>query len=342
MPTPTPPPSPIPERLHERLPPSADLVDDGIVIDLVAAASAPSIGEAPVDAGMLLVQLGAFGWSDPAAPFAEGEPFLLTADGEWRTFDLDRYGLESPVYAELSSAISRDGRSVAFADPSGVVTVDLRDGTFRRFEPPVHEAVALAWSPDGSSLLLKDRHDRRRPCGPTGCRLDVSTGQLTRVPFNVFYAAYDDLGAVVEMQSPAGDRGGSVVTHPPDGPPTVTPLRVRTLAHTAGGPAAARHVAFAQCRGRSAELDNGVVVVDPTSGTAEAMLTSPHRRCRLGAQAWLDDDHLVVHDWPGGDLWLWEVGQPPAHRFVASPSATVHYQVAEAVMARRFRHLLDG
>jgi hypothetical protein len=221
---------------------------------------------------------------------------------------------------------------VAFADPSGLVTVDLRDNAFQRFELPVREAVALTWAPDARSLLLKDRHDRRRPCGPRGCRLDVSSGRLTPVPFDLFRSTYDPSGAVVEIRATGRQDAGRVVTHHVDGSSTSVALRAATTVGTAGGPAAARDVAFARCRRPS-----GVMVVDRASGAVVSTLTDPHRRgCRLGAQAWLGDDHLVVADWQAGDLWLWDVRRGRVRRLAEGGTRGVQYEVAGAVLAERF------
>ncbi|WP_241154010.1 hypothetical protein [Nocardioides pantholopis] len=324
------------------LPPSSKLIADGIIVDLDDAQSAPSLDEAPVSTGLLLAQLSleaANGHNETRVP--PGQPYLLTQRGQWRTFDLAGYGFASPVYGELSMAISSDGSHVAFADPSALVTVDLADNTFKRFELAAREAIMVTWSPDEASLLLKDRHDDRRPCGPTGCRLDLETGRLTPVPFNMFHSAYNDNGAVIEIQTPSRGRVGHVVTHHADGSREAVPMPASTVAYTAGGPAAARHVAYAQCGGRAGRRDTGVAVLSTTSGSALSMLTAPHLRgCRLGARTWLDDHHLVVDDWMSGDMWLWDAKGKTTHQLVESRTPSVNYDVAGTIMTKRFRHLL--
>ncbi|CAB4702113.1 MAG: hypothetical protein F2667_05220 [Actinobacteria bacterium] len=299
---------PIPASLRVELPETTATDDPGLVVDLAEAVDAPTIDEAPSEAGLLLAQLSTFSPEAGSGAVRPGEPFLLTRSGQWRRFDLARYGLLVPAYLELSAAISRDGGSVAFADPSGVVTVDLRDGTFRRFDLPVRHAVALEWSPGGSTLLLKDRHSHRRPCGRTGCSLDVGTGALAPVPYDLFYSTFAAADVVVELE-PGATKGQPlrVITHRSGEPATSSSVPYLTAPLTAGGPVASGSVAYAQCTGRSSRRDTGVVVIDPASGEVRSMLTAPGGGCRLGAQAWTEDDTLVVSDQRTGRLWRWDV-----------------------------------
>ena len=310
---------------------------DGIVVDLAHAATAPSLDEAPVGAGMLLAQLNLFSTDDAYEIIRPGQPYLMTRAGEWRQFDLARYGFGATAYGELSMAISSDGRDVAFAAPSGLVTVDLRDNTFKRFELPVHEAIALEWSSGASTLFLKDRHPRQRPCGPKGCMLDVSSGRLSAVPFDLFYSTYGNDNVVFELKSASRKQAGHVISHWEGLAPTMAPLQYATSASTAGGPAAAQDVAYAQCTRPGGVRDAGVVVVDPDSGHVVSMLASAQRRaCRLGAESWLTDRHLVVDDWVSGDLWLWDVSRKRVRHVAVGRTSGVNLSVAGEVMASRF------
>jgi hypothetical protein len=332
---------PIPARLRVALPSSADVVDGGIVLDLADAVEAPSVDEAPVAAGMLLAQLGLFSTDDGYETIGPGQPFLMTRWGEWRRLDLGRYGFGATVYGELSMAISADGRHLAFSDPSALVAVDLRDNTFERFELPVDEAITLEWSPDASSLLLKDRHPDGRPCGPKGCRLDLDTGRLTAVPFDLFHSAHGADGEVVELRTTSPRRSGVVLTHRDGRAPTRSVLQYLTSAGTAGGPAVARYVAFARCGRRVGKPDSGVVVADPASGSVVSMLTSAQRpTCRLGARSWLSDQHLVVDDWRTGDLWLWDVAHQRVVQLADGRTSGINVSVAADVMSNRFGQLL--
>ncbi len=330
---------PIPADLRVTLPEvSAAPESDTIVVDLAEAASAPSVDAAPVEAGMLLAQLSLFSTDDSYEIVRPGQPYLMTRDGQWRQFDLARYGFGATVYGELSMAISPDGRGVAFADPSGVVIVDLRDNSFRRFDLPINHAVALEWSADASTLLLKDRDGGSQPCRPNGCALDVSTGRLSAVPFNVFYSTLGNDDVVFELKSATKKHPARVISHPEGLQPTAVPLQYLTSPGTAGGPVAARRVAYAQCsRNRRAQVP-GVVVVDAMSGHVASLLESGRRQeCRLGALSWLNDRQLVVGDYVSGDMWLWDVPQKRVRRLVVGRTGGVNFSVANEVMARRFR-----
>lgn len=326
------PPALVPEHLRVALP-EAEATGRGFVVDLPRATGAPTIDEAPVRAGMLLAQRSLF--SSQSSPPA-GEPYLMTAAGAWRQFDLARYGLRSPTYGGLATAIAADGRSVAFADPSGLVVVDLRDNSYERFELPVHHAVALDFTADASTLLFKDRNARRRPCGPTGCALDLATGRHTPLPYDHFDSAAAPDGTVVEVAAPTR-RTVELVSHRPGRPPSPVPLDHR--ASVAGGPVADRHVAFPHCvRGKAP--DGGVMVADPTSGEVIALLADARRvhpwgGCRLAPRAWLSDTTLVVDDWTSGDMWLWDVPERTIWPLAAGRTPNVNYDVAREVLAER-------
>ena len=316
-----------------------------IDLDLMSAVAAPTVDDAPVGRGMLLAQLSLFSTDDRYTEIRAGHPYLLTQAGDWRQFDLQRYGFGAVAYGEMSMAISSDGRRVALADPSGLVAVDLRDNTFRRFDVPgdlpvdVDHAVALEWSADGATLFFKDRNGRQTPCGPKGCSLDVASGDLAAVPFNMFYATPGVAGEAFEVQGPNTSRPARVITHRAGAARTVVELDFRTSPYTAGGPAAASHVAFSQCSHRRRARDaGGVVVVEPSTGTVVAMLANTQRReCYLGAQAWLTDRHLLVDDWQSGDLWMWDVRSERVSKVATSQTTGVNVEVAREVIAQRLR-----
>jgi hypothetical protein len=315
--------------------PGTVAADDDLVIDLDEALDAPLVDEDPVEAGMLLAQLSLFSTDPDYTAIRPGQPYLMTSTGEWRQFDLATYGFTSEPYGELSLAISSDGRKVAFADPSGLVVVTLDGNTFDRFELPVDHEVALMWSPDGSTLLFKDRHSRK-PCGK-GCTLDVSTGHLSPVPYDVFYSAYGNEGAVFELE-PADQQPGAARLRTYQGAVLAgeTPMEYRFVPSTAGGPAAARDVAFAQCDHPGGAEAPGVMVVDADSGRLISWLTKPAwKSCRLGALAWLTDDRLVVDDWMSGAVWLWDVARGQVRQIAVGVTSGVHLHVAEDVMTNR-------
>lgn len=300
--------------------------------------------EAPVNRGMLLAQLSLFSTDDHSLEIRSGHPYLMTQEGEWRQFDLRRYGFGARAYGETSMAISRDGRNVALADPSGLVTVDLQDNTFRRFDVPgdlpvdVDEAVALEWSADAATLFFRDRN-ARGACGPKGCALNVTTGDLSKVPYEQFYATTGVVGETFEVQAPNTSHPARVITHQAGAAPTVVNLDFRASPHSAGGPTAASHVAFPQCAHRRRTRDaSGVVVVEPSTGTVVAMLASKQgRRCHLGAQAWLTDRHLLVDDWQSGELWLWDTRSERVVRVATSQTTGVNVHVARQLMAQRLQ-----
>ena len=342
---------PIPDALRLRLPSEDAVPSKGRVdIDLMSAVAAPTIDEAPVSRGMLLAQLNLFSTDDHSVEVRAGHPYLMTSAGEWRQFDLRRYGLGARAYGELSMAISRDGTRVALADPSGLVTVDLRDNTFRRFDVPgdlsvdVNHAVALEWSADGSNLFFKDRHSGQTPCGPKGCSLNVATGDLAAVSYNLFYATPGAVGEAFEVQGSTTGRPARVIKHQAGAAPSVVDLDFRTSPYTAGGPAAASHVAFSQCSHRRRARDaGGVVVVEPSTGRVLAMLANKQgHECHLGAQVWLTNRHLLVDDWQNGDLWLWDVQSERISRVATSQTTGVNVAVAREVMAQRMRSSLRG
>jgi hypothetical protein len=339
----------VPERLRVALPTAGARRAHDIVIDLTEAAAAPTVDQAPVGEGMLLAQLSL--WSTDVVTHETvdpGQPYLMTRKGGWRRFDLPRYGFGPTVYGELSMAISSDGRRVAFADPSGLVALDLRDNTFKRFELPVREAIALEWSSDGATLLLKDRHSNRRPCGPKGCVLDVATGRLTAVPFNLFFSARGHDREVFELKAAPSGIVDHLVRHRDGLPPARTPLQYASSVSTAGGPAAADDVAYTQCaefggvQGPPGSRVHGVIVADAGSGRAVSMLVpdGSRRSCRLGAELWLTGRHLLVSDWVRGDLWLWDVPRQRVRRVGTARTSGVNVSVAAEVMAGRFGQLL--
>ena len=84
----------------------------------MAAVAAPTVDEAPVRRGMLLAQLNLFSTDGDYEAIRPGHPYLMTQAGQWRQFDLRRYGFDELAYGELSMAISPAGREVALADPS--------------------------------------------------------------------------------------------------------------------------------------------------------------------------------------------------------------------------------
>jgi hypothetical protein len=320
----------------------------GVVLDLAQAVSAPSVDEAPVGRGMLLAQLNSFSTDVDYQSIQSGQPYLMTRAGGWRRFDLPRYGFGPTAYAELSMAISSDGRRVAFADPSGLVTVDLRDNTFERFELPVREAIVLEWSSDGTTLLLKDRHSNRRPCGRKGCALEVSTGHLSAVPYNLFFSTRGHDDEVFELNPAPSGIVDDVIRHREGRPASRTRLQYSSSVSTAGGPAAADDVAYTQCaeyggvQGPPGSRVHGVIVVDAGSGRPMSMLITDGRRrnCRLGAERWLTDRHLLVSDWVNGDLWLWDVPRRRVRQVGTGRTSGVNVSVARDVMADRFGQLL--
>ncbi len=329
----------IPDALRLTLPAANAPMQGGIDIDLMSAISAPTVDEAPVERGMLLAQLLLDSTDEHRETIRVGHPYLMTQAGDWRQFDLQRYGFGAVAYVELSMAISSDGRKVALADPSGLVTVDLRNNDFRRFNLPVHHAVAMEWSADGETLFLKDRHSSKRPCGPKGCALDVTNGDLTAVPYNLFYATPDVVGEVFEVKGSTKSRPARITTHQAGAAPTVVDVDYRTSPYTHGCPTAARHVAFPQCSlNPRAREPGGVVVVEPSTGMVVAMLASKRGlQCHLGAQEWLTDRHLLVDDWRTGDLWLWDVHGERVSKVATSQATGLNLQVAREVMTQRLR-----
>ena len=332
---------PVPRDLPVALPAVRTFATgDDLVIDLGEASSAPFVEEAPVEAGMLLAQLSLFSSDPEYTTIRPGQPYLMTKAGEWRRFDLSRYGFGAVPYGELSMAISSDGRQIAFADPSGLVIMTLEDNTFERFTLPVHHAVALAWSPDGSTVIFKDRHPGRRPCGPMGCALDVSSGRLSPVRFHAFYSAYGSQGVVFEVKADGQQRAGQVVTHEEDRVVREAPLEYRVS--TAGGPVGARDLAFSQCKGAGTGGNPGVVVVDPVSGRLISVLSNPLRpACRLGALSWATEDHLAVNDYISGAVWMWDVPRGRVRQIAVGATSGVNLDIASEVMADRFRRLLS-
>ncbi|GGO74698.1 hypothetical protein [Nocardioides deserti] len=333
----------VPDDQRQRLEPTAAMVGASIEIDLLDATRAPTVDEAPVGRGMLLVQLSLFSTDPGYDAIRPGEPYLMTQAGGWRRFDLQRYGFGSRTYGELSTALSHDGRRVALADPSGLAVVDLRDGTFRRFDLPVHHAVALQWTADRSVLLLKDRHSGRRPCGPKGCALDLTTGELTTVPYDLFRTTHDAAGRAVEVRAGANTRPAQVVIHQEEPGATTVDLPFRTSPSTAGGPVAAEHVAYSQCpHARRPRDPGGVVVVDPVSGDFIAMLANEQGEGCLGAQAWLTDRHLLVDHWESGSIWLWDISGGRPRQVASSRTTGIHVAVARGLVVDRLRRHLHN
>lgn len=328
---------PVPVGLRVDLPaPKARPDSGGIVVDLTEAVQAPSLEEAPVRAGMLLAQLSLFSTDSDYEAIGPGQPYLMTRAGKWRRFDLTRYGFGESVYGELSMAISSDGRHVAFADPSRLVTLDLPDNAVQRFDLPVHHAVALQWSADASTLYLKDRLSRKRPCGPKGCALDVSTGRLSSVPFSLFFSAPSNTDVVFEVKAATKNQPVRLTSYRDGMQPATVPLQNVASDGSTGPPVAADNVAYVQCSRSPREA--GALVVDPRSGEVISMLVDKRRpACRLGARSWLNDHLLLVDDYVSGDMWLWDITQRRVRHAAVGRTTGVSYSVASEVMARRFK-----
>ena len=195
----------------------------------------------------------------------------------------------------------------------------------------------MMWSPDGSTLLFKDRHSGRKPCGPSGCTLEVSTGHLSPVPYDVFYSAYGNQGVVFELTA-ADDQesAGQVRTYQENIVAAEAPLEYRFFPHTAGGPAGARDVAFSQCRQPGSAGVSGVVVVDAASGRMISWLSNPSwKACRLGALAWSTDDRLIVADWMSGAMWSWDVRLGRVRQVAVGVTSGVNLDIAGEGMADR-------
>lgn len=100
----------VPDVLRLSLPAASVPAEGALDVDLMTALAAPTIDEEPVKRGMLLTQVSLFRTDvNPAIP--SGQPYLMTLGGEWRQFDLGRYGFEAPTHGELSMALSPDGRN---------------------------------------------------------------------------------------------------------------------------------------------------------------------------------------------------------------------------------------
>lgn len=338
--TSTPAPAPvidsIPEALRLSLPAASGPVEGALDIDLMTALTAPTIDEEPVKRAMLLAQVSLFRTDvNPAIP--SGQPYLMTLGGEWRQFDLGRYGFEAPTYGELSMALSRDGRKVALSDRSGLVTLDLGTQAFRRFDLPVDEAVALKWSADAATLHFSNRNAIGQ-CGQKGCVLNVATGDLDEASYKVGYSALGAAGEVIEVQGWNTSHSAKIVTHTADAPPTVTELAYRAIPSTGGGPAAGRNIAFPQCSNRKRRDESGVVVVEPSTGALVGLLSNSRGGpCSLNAETWLAAGHLIVSNWRTGDLWLWDVGTKSVSMVATSRTNSLNIDVASEIMAQRLR-----
>lgn len=267
-------------------------------VDAAGLAVAPYLHERPIGEAVLAVGTSSFtNWS----PLAPGTVALVGTTGELRRVSLKAAGLRRPS-SEQPFELNPRGTMLALGDQGAIVVLSLRSGTHQRYPSAVRSPVAIQWAPSGDRLIYAERH------GGRGYELRLPSGKTRRAAFNPSAVAPGvdgtALGFVVDEGSVTsirhwkdGRRTDDVpleTTVQPDEPPTW-----RTMA------------AFTQRYGRlqGRKAVTGFVVLDPASGSFDAVLPAPVRYLSYGGvEGWWGEGSLVfsVQLKDSGGIYVWD------------------------------------
>jgi len=302
-------------ELHVQMPRNgADVVSSSMslgTLDLSDAVGAPTLAKSPIGRAVAAAQLGLFSDDVDRDAIAPGQVYILVSDGSWRRVDVADYGFTGGFSAEMESALSPDGKTLALADDTGyaIVVVDLASNTFRRHHTEVPVVMHLQWSPDSHAVVFADRH---HPAA--SYRIDLSTGKVSRTRYDATRSAFAaDPRLVYELSTLAENASGAALVPYWQGyADAPRPLSDRGIPAVSAGasPVARKYVAFVNRPNAhaAAPTRSGVAVVDPQSGS---MLTfvplTRKQQTWLNLGGWLDDHTLLIVDGVGGSLWLFDV-----------------------------------
>lgn len=257
--------------------------------------SAAPLSSDPVETALAVVQLS-------------GEVLdirVLGDDRRWRK--LDTPGLE-PSFSDGSvvsliggSPISPDGRRLALSQPDEVVVIDLTSGSSQQFDLPANDVPpwvgrATQWSPDGTQIITGPATYSRTLRPMEGWLVDVSSGDVQRVPYDPWQAAFASDGTVVELRN--WDCGLCQVWHYQDDRLTervTLDVELYVVAPAVGDVTAVSRAVRGWSGSKGIEDQDGILVVDPESGEmlAELPMRKPHLAESAKLFGWLDAETLI-------------------------------------------------
>lgn len=310
---------------------SLNTLDTGLpaVIDLDAiAASAVPLEQDPVDAAVAVVTEST--WFTRYVPLTswEGvEMFVLGDDGGWRRITATELGYTGdPQDANGllmdTRSLSDDGTMFATSDErtGELVVLDLTSAAVSRLQTPLEAAIPPRWTPDGEALITQAEYD----ADSATVQVDVATGRVSDVPYNLFDFDYDAQGRPVQLVSSRSGTGPELMVFGPDGDTRRIPLQMR-LPRWQGLDIdeVAVLTRFASPSWRYNGSRAGFLVVDPETGEPLAQLpTRSSDYWTVLAMGWIDDDTLLLLDVPQGVLvaWTYTTGE---RRLVSTASEAV-------------------
>lgn len=275
-------------------------------VDAADLAVAPYLHEMPIRDAVLAVGTSSFAnWS----PLPPGTVALVGADGELRRVSVEAAGLRR-ASSEQQFALNPRGTMLALGDRGAVVVVSLKSGSSRRYPSSVRSPVVIRWAPKGERLTYAERH------GGRGYELRLTTGKTTRTAFNPFQVTpgknrtalgfpgdNDPVGSVQHWEDGRlSDETPLDTTVQPDEAPTW-----RTVA--------AFTQRYERLQGRKAVT--GFVVVDPDSGSFDAVLPAPARYLSYGGvEGWWGEGRLVfsIQLKDSGGIYAWDYKDRRVHR----------------------------
>jgi hypothetical protein len=275
-------------------------------LDEIRASAVPLV-EDPVERAVAVVQDGR--WTDLPTHRSDEELFFLGDDGRWRRLSGEELGFwGKPDAGGLLSghSLSPDGRQFATVGRTRVATgetkdvvvvVDVTTGEQRRFDAPDNPANPR-WTPNGT-LLIGDLLG-----GPDSYELDLSTGELSSLPYDYWSVGFSPSGEVVELRGGWGmSNPAELRTFAPDGSVTSVPIGLR-IADDDYQPEIGEVAAVV--RYTPGPEQPGILVFDPETGEPLAQLAIA--RPRMGwvyPDGWLDDETTLIESYTQRALLSW-------------------------------------
>ena len=132
-----------------------------------------------------------------------GGVYVFGDDGRWRVIDgvdsasaHDAGGYGGP--ALRASSLSPDGTRLALPQPDALLVINLTTASANSFAVTGLQQVAV-WTRDGTQVLVSSEE------ALGGTLVDVSTGDLTQVPYHGLRTAFDPHGTALEVWSQSTD-----------------------------------------------------------------------------------------------------------------------------------------
>lgn len=270
-------------------------------VDATDLAVAPYLHESPIGEAVLAVGTSSStNWS----PLPPGTVALVGTDGELRRVSLEAAGLRRSN-SEQPFELNARGTMLALGDQGAIVVVSLKSGTHQRYPSAVRSPVAIQWTPSGDRLIYAERH------GGRGYELRLTTGKTRRTAFNPSAVAPGDGGTALGFT--ADEHLATAIWHWQDRRRTDVPLN--TTVQPDEPPSWRTMAAFTQRYGRlqGRNAVTGFVVLDPASGSFDAVLPAPARYLNYGGiDGWWGETSVVfsiqLNDTGGIYAWNYKSG----------------------------------